>query len=134
LANVLASNGLEIVSGGTDCHLLLIDLRSKNLTGKIAERALGNSGLTCNKNAIPFDPEKPTVTSGIRLGTPAATTRKFGEDEFRYVGRMISEVLDGLGRNGSDNNASVEQRVHSEAISLCNRFPIYSGEQHGRPI
>jgi len=133
LADVLASNGLEIVSGGTDCHLLLIDLRSKNLTGKLRNARSEMPDLPA-KNAIPFDPEKPTVTSGIRLGTPAATTRWFGEDEFRYVGRMISEVLDGLGRNGSDNNASVEQRVHSEAISLCNRFPIYSGERHGRPI
>jgi glycine hydroxymethyltransferase len=134
LADVLASNGLEIVSGGTDCHLLLIDLRSKNLTGKIAERALRNSGLTCNKNAIPFDPEKPTVTSGIRLGTPAATTRKFGEDEFRYVGRMISEVLDGLGRNGSDNNASVEHAYIARLFRCAIAFPSYSGEQHGRPI
>jgi len=129
LADVLASNGLEIVSGGTDCYLFLVDLRPKKLTGKIAENALGNAGLTCNKNAIPFDPEKPAVTSGIRLGTPAATTRGFGENEFRYVGRMISEVLDGLGRNGPDNNASVEKLVHNEVISLCNRFPIYSGKQ-----
>jgi glycine hydroxymethyltransferase len=97
LADVLTANG-EGVSGGTDCHLLLVDLRSKKLTGKHAEQALGNAGLTCNKNSIPFDPEKPTVTSGIHLGTPAATTRGFGENEFRPVGEMISEVLDGLAR------------------------------------
>jgi glycine hydroxymethyltransferase len=134
LADVLTASGHEVVSGGTDCHLLLVDLRSKKLTGKHAEQALGNAGLTCNKNSIPFDPEKPTVTSGIRLGTPAATTRGFGENEFRRVGEMISEVLDGLARNGPDNNASVERLMHSEVMSMCNRFPIYSGKQHEASI
>lgn len=124
LAATLEEGGLDIVSKGTDCHLMLVDLRPKNVTGKAAEASLERAGMTCNKNAIPFDPEKPTVTSGIRLGSPAATTRGFGQAEFRQVGEMILEVLDGLGRSPEDN-AAVEQRVRERVRGLCRRFPIY---------
>jgi len=126
LAATLAERGLAIVSGGTDCHLLLVDLRPKRLTGRVAEQALERAGLTCNKNGIPFDPEKPTVTSGIRLGSPAATTRGFGPAEFRQVGELIAEVLDGLQANEA-GNAAVEAAVRQKVAALCARFPIYPG-------
>jgi glycine hydroxymethyltransferase len=124
LADVLSESGLNIVSGGTDTHLLLVDLRPKGLTGNVAEVALERAGLTCNKNGIPFDPEKPTVTSGIRLGSPAATTRGFGPSEFRYVGELIAEVLDSLANN-PDGDAQIEHSVRGRVSELCARFPIY---------
>ena len=124
LAAVLAERGCDIVSGGTDTHLLLVDLRPKGLTGNVAEESLERAGITCNKNGIPFDPEKPMVTSGIRLGTPAGTTRGFGVAEFQAVGNLVSDVLDGLAANGEDNGA-VEARVRAEVEALCKRFPIY---------
>ncbi|MBY0338444.1 MAG: serine hydroxymethyltransferase [Acetobacteraceae bacterium] len=126
LADELVRQGVNIVSGGTDSHLMLVDLRPKKLTGKAAEAALGRAHLTCNKNAIPFDPEKPMVTSGIRLGTPAGTTRGFGEAEFREVGRLIGRVLDGLAQaNAPEANSAVEAAVAAEVKALCQRFPIY---------
>lgn len=125
LGEALSAGGLDLVAGGTDTHLLLVDLRPMGLTGKMAEESLGRANITCNKNGVPFDPEKPTVTSGIRLGTPAGTTRGFGIAEFRSVARMILEVLEGLRKNGPDGNRAVEARVKSEAIALCRRFPIY---------
>jgi glycine hydroxymethyltransferase len=124
LAATLAEAGLDIVSGGTDTHLLLVDLRPLGLTGRDAEKSLERAGITCNKNGIPFDPEKPTVTSGIRLGSPAATTRGFGAAEFRTVGRLIVEVLRGLARDGTEN-AALEARVRNEVRELCGNFPIY---------
>jgi glycine hydroxymethyltransferase len=124
LADTLSEGGLDIVSGGTDTHLLLVDLRPKGLTGNITENALERAGLTCNKNGIPFDPEKPAVTSGVRLGSPAATTRGFGSGEFRLVGELIVEVLDGLATN-PDGDAQVEQSVRGRVSELCARFPIY---------
>jgi glycine hydroxymethyltransferase len=124
LARTLKEGGLDIVSQGTDCHLMLVDLRPMGVTGKAAEASLERAGMTCNKNAIPFDPEKPTITSGIRLGTPAATTRGFGQAEFRQVAEMILEVLAGLAKNQEDNGA-VEQRVRGRVAELCKRFPIY---------
>jgi glycine hydroxymethyltransferase len=124
LAEVLARHGCDIVSGGTDTHLMLVDLRPKGLTGDIAEESLDRAGITCNKNGIPFDPEKPTVTSGVRLGTPAGTTRGFGQAEFTRVGELISRVLDGLAANREDNSA-IESEVRSEVVALCRRFPIY---------
>jgi glycine hydroxymethyltransferase len=128
LGETLQAGGLDLVTGGTDNHLVLVDLRPKRLTGKDGEAALNRAHLTCNKNAIPFDPEKPMVTSGIRLGTPAATTRGFGEAEFREVGRMIVEVLDGLARaNAADANAAVEASVRQRVQALCARFPVYPG-------
>lgn len=127
LASVLSERGCDIVSGGTDTHLMLVDLRPKGLTGDITEDSLGRAGITCNKNAIPFDPEKPMVTSGIRLGAPAGTTRGFGPGEFRQVGELIAEVLDGLAGNGTEGNDAVEQRVRAEVSELCARFPIYPG-------
>ena len=126
LAASLAERGLAIVSGGTDSHVMLVDLRPKKLTGKIAEAALERAGITCNKNGIPFDPEKPTVTSGVRLGSPAATTRGFGQGEFRRVGELIAEVLDGLAAHG-ENNHVVEAAVRREVATLCARFPVYPG-------
>ncbi len=125
LANRLIDGGCDIVSGGTDTHLMLVDLRPKKLTGKAAEAALGRANITCNKNGVPFDPEKPTITSGIRLGTPACTTRGFGVAEFGEVGDMINEVLDGLAANGEDGNRAVEAAIKSRVIDLCGRFPIY---------
>jgi glycine hydroxymethyltransferase len=125
LAEVLIERGVDIVSGGTDNHIVLADLRPKNLTGKAAEESLERAGLTCNKNAIPFDPQPPFVTSGIRLGTPAATTRGFGEEEFKQVGTFISDVLDGLVANPEDNS-EVEERVKQQVEQLCSKFPIYS--------
>ena len=126
MGEVLVSNGYALVSGGTDTHLILVDLRPKNLTGNISEKSLGRAHITCNKNGVPFDPAKPMVTSGIRLGAPAGTTRGFGVAEFREVGRMIAEVLDGLAKNGEEGNGAVEAKVKAEATELCKRFPIYS--------
>ena len=126
LAASLRETGLDIVSGGTDNHLMLVDLRPKNATGKRAEAALGRANITCNKNGIPFDPEKPFVTSGIRLGTPAGTTRGFGQAEFREIGQLIAEVLDGLkSANSDDGNAAVEAAVQKKVVELTERFPIY---------
>jgi glycine hydroxymethyltransferase len=122
LAEVLIDNGLDIVSGGTDNHLMLVDLRKKNVTGKAAEQALSRAFITCNKNGIPFDPEKPFVTSGIRLGTPAGTTRGFGETEFKEIGHLIVEVLDGL----REGNTSAEVSVREKVMELTHRFPIYA--------
>ncbi|MDN2564957.1 serine hydroxymethyltransferase [Aquibium sp. A9E412] len=126
LAESLKETGLDIVSGGTDNHLMLVDLRPKQATGKRAEAALGRANITCNKNGIPFDPEKPFVTSGIRLGTPAGTTRGFGVAEFRDIGGMIAEVLDGLrDAAGDDDNRAVEEAVKQRVVALTDRFPIY---------
>jgi glycine hydroxymethyltransferase len=125
LAATLADSGCAIVSGGTDTHLLLVDLRPFGLTGRDAEQALERAGMTCNKNGIPFDPQKPTVTSGIRLGSPAATTRGFGTDEFRQIGEWIGEVLRGLAQN-PDGNTGIERRVRDAVGALCARFPIYA--------
>ncbi|PWJ12531.1 serine hydroxymethyltransferase [Jannaschia seohaensis] len=125
LADQLMKGGLDIVTGGTDTHLMLVDLRPKGVKGNESEAALGRAHITCNKNGIPFDDEKPTVTSGIRLGTPAGTTRGFGEPEFREVGDLIVEVLDGLAANGAEGNAEVEARVREKVQALCDRFPIY---------
>jgi len=126
LSETLVSGGLDIVSGGTDTHVLLLDLRPKNVTGKAAESALGRASITCNKNSVPFDPASPFVTSGVRLGTPAGTTRGFGIEEFRQVGELILEVIDGLAANGEDGNSAVEQSVEEKVIALTSRFPIYS--------
>lgn len=128
LSDTLIAGGVDIVSGGTDCHMVLVDLRPKNVTGKAAEHALERARLTCNKNAIPFDPQSPFVTSGVRLGTPAGTTRGFGTAEFQQVGEMIVEVLDGLAKNGEENNAEVEKKVAKQAYELCQKFPIYNEE------
>ena len=127
LAQLLESRGLAMVSGGTDTHLLLVDLRPKRLTGKVAERALGRAQITCNKNGIPFDPEKPTITSGIRLGTPAGTTRGFGVGEFRQIGDMIADVLDALSQKGVEQESLVEAAVREKVKRLVARFPIYQG-------
>ncbi len=123
LAATLVKRGVDIVSGGTDNHLMLVDLRPKKLTGKAAEESLERAGLTCNKNAIPFDPEKPFVTSGIRLGTPAGTTRGFGVTEFKKIGELIGDVLDGLAAGG--DNSAVEKKVRAQVAELCKAFPIY---------
>ncbi|TBN39055.1 serine hydroxymethyltransferase [Paracoccus subflavus] len=124
LADALAKGGVGIVSGGTDCHMVLCDLRPLGVTGKAAEIALERAGLTCNKNAIPFDPEKPFVTSGIRLGSSAGTTRGFAEAEFRQIGAIILRVLRALGQNpGGD--AAIEAEIRAEVLAICNRFPIY---------
>jgi glycine hydroxymethyltransferase len=130
LGDTLVEAGLDLVSGGTDTHLLLVDLRPLRLTGRDAEKSLERAGITCNKNGIPFDPEKPSVTSGIRLGSPAATTRGFGPEEFRAVGRQIVEVLRGLAQRPDDNGAT-EARVRARVEVLCARFPIY-GQQENR--
>jgi glycine hydroxymethyltransferase len=127
LAETLKAHGLDIVSGGTDTHLMLVDLRKKRLTGKVAEAALGRAHITCNKNGIPFDPEKPTITSGVRLGTPAGTTRGFGIAEFRQIGEMIAEMLDALAQGGAEQDAQAEERVGDKAKRLVSRFPIYEG-------
>ena len=126
LADAMLEGGLDLVSGGTDTHVMLVDLRPKKLTGKAAEIALGRANITCNKNGIPFDPEKPMVTSGVRLGSPAGTTRGFGVAEFREVGQLIIEVLDGLAANGDEGNGAVEAAVKEKVIALTGRFPIYS--------
>jgi glycine hydroxymethyltransferase len=125
LAETLKSKGLEIVSGGTDTHLMLVDLRPKKLTGKVAEAALGRGHITCNKNGIPFDPEKPAITSGVRLGTPTGTTRGFGIAEFRQIGDLIAEVLDGLSQKGVEQDATVEAAVRDKVKRLIARFPVY---------
>jgi len=125
LAETLAGAGYAIVSGGTDNHLMLVDVRTKNLTGKVAEAALGRAHITCNKNGIPFDPQKPTVTSGIRLGTAAATTRGFGVTEFKAVGLLIAEVLDAVSEAGDGDTSGVEKRVKAKVAGLTSKFPIY---------
>ncbi len=125
LSETLKSRGFDIVSGGTDTHLMLVDLRPKQLTGKVSESALGRSHITCNKNGIPFDPEKPTITSGIRLGTPACTTRGFGIAEFRQVGEMIADVLDVLSQKKTDEDALIESATRDKVKTLLARFPIY---------
>ncbi len=124
LASILVERGFDIVSGGTDTHLLLVDLRPKALTGRAAEASLERAHITCNKNGVPFDPEKPTVTSGIRLGTPAGTTRGFGPGEFRQVGQAISDVLEHLAANPGDNSAA-EGTAREKVADLCRRFPVY---------
>ena len=126
LGETLKAGGLDLVSGGTDTHVLLVDLRPKGVTGKAAEAALGRANMTCNKNGVPFDPAKPTITSGIRLGTPAATTRGFGVAEFQQVGEFILEVMDGLAANGEEGNAEVEKAVAAKVLELTGRFPIYT--------
>ena len=125
LAEVLKNKGLDIVSGGTDTHLMLVDLRPKRLTGKVADVALGRAHITCNKNGIPYDPEKPMVTSGIRLGSPAGTSRGFGIAEFRHVGELIAEVLDALSQKGVEQDDAVEATVREKVKRLISRFPIY---------
>ena len=127
LAETLKTRGLDIVSGGTDTHLMLVDLRKKRLTGKIAEAALERAHITCNKNGIPYDPEKPTVTSGVRLGTPAGTTRGFGIAEFRQIGDLIAELLDALSQKGTEQDAQAEAGVREKVRRLVGRFPIYEG-------
>jgi glycine hydroxymethyltransferase len=127
LAETLKSKGFDIVSGGTDTHLMLVDLRPKRLTGKVAEAALGRAYITCNKNGIPYDPEKPMITSGVRLGTPAGTTRGFGIAEFKEVGEMIAEVIDVLSQKGAEEDALIEGAVRERVKALVKRFPIYQG-------
>ena len=124
LSEGLISRGLDIVSGGTDTHLVLVDLRPKGLTGNISEVSLENAGITCNKNGVPFDPQPPMVTSGVRLGAPAGTTRGFGETEFTQIAEFIGDVLDGLAKN-SENNQIVENKVREDVRELCRAFPIY---------
>ncbi|MCH4091628.1 serine hydroxymethyltransferase [Acetobacter sp.] len=126
LGETLVARGFDLVTGGTDSHLLLVDLRPKKVTGKIAEKALERAGITANKNAVPFDPEKPAITSGIRLGSPAATARGFREAEFREVGEMIDEVLTALAASGGEGDAAVENAVHERVKALCKKFPIYT--------
>ena len=130
LAETLKQQGLDIVSGGTDSHLMLVDLRPKRVTGKAAEASLERAHMTANKNAIPFDPEKPAITSGVRLGSPAGTTRGFGTDEFREIGLMINEVLEGLGRSNDGANVAVEQAVGARVKAMCARFPLYPSPLH----
>jgi glycine hydroxymethyltransferase len=125
LADALMSSGMNIVSGGTDSHLMLVDLRPKGVTGKAAEASLERANITCNKNGIPFDPAPPAITSGLRLGSPAGTTRGFGQAEFRRIGKLIAEVVDGLAANGEEANGPVEARVRGEVRDLTARFPIY---------
>ena len=125
LAETLHAEGLDIVSGGTDTHLMLVDLRPKRATGRATERALDRANITCNKNAVPFDTEKPAITSGIRLGSPAGTTRGFGPAEFRHIGKLIVEVVDAVARNGEAGDADVEASVRARVVALCNNFPIY---------
>ncbi|ASY45521.1 MAG: serine hydroxymethyltransferase [Pseudomonadota bacterium] len=125
LAATLADAGLSIVSGGTDNHLMLVDLRAKNTTGKAAEKALDRAFITCNKNNVPFDTASPFVTSGVRLGTPAGTTRGFGEAEFREIGELIAQVVEGLKRNGDEGDGQVEAHVRDKVLALTSRFPIY---------
>src|SRR5690606_11213815 len=127
LSETLKSRGFDIVSGGTDTHLMLVDLRPKRLTGKVAELALGRAHITCNKNGIPFDPEKPGITSGVRLGTPAGTTRGFGVAEFQHVGELIAEVLDVLSQKNVDEDSLTESAVREKVKKLVARFPIYNG-------
>lgn len=126
LAETLNAGGLDIVSGGTDTHLMLVDLRPKGTNGRAAEKALDRANITCNKNAVPFDTEKPAITSGIRLGTPAGTTRGFGKAEFQEIGKLIIEVVDALGKKGDEGDAAVEESVRTRVLELCGRFPIYA--------
>ena len=126
LADTLAASGLAIVSGGTDSHLMLVDLRPKGVTGKAAEASLERANITCNKNGIPFDPAPPAITSGVRLGTPAGTTRGFGPAEFLRIGQLIADVVDGLAVNGEEGNGEVEARVRRQVLDLTARFPIYA--------
>ena len=125
LSDVMLERGLAVVSGGTDTHLVLVDLRPKKLTGKAAERSLENAGITCNKNGVPFDPESPFVTSGIRLGSPAGTSRGFGKTSLALIGNLIGDVLDGLSKSSGDNSI-IENEVKLKVKSLCEKFPIYS--------
>ena len=125
LADELMKGGLDIVTGGTDTHVMLVDLRPKGVKGNQADKALGRANITTNKNAIPFDPEKPTVTSGLRLGTPAGTTRGFKEEDFRIIARWIVQVVEGLAENGEEHNGIIEARVKNEVETLCSKFPIY---------
>ena len=127
LADQLMKGGLDIVTGGTDTHVMLVDLRPKSVKGNVADAALGRAHITCNKNGVPFDPEKPTVTSGLRLGSPAGTTRGFKEAEFRQIADWIVEVTDGLAANGEDGNDAVENKVRGEVEAMCARSPIYPG-------
>jgi len=127
LSDQLIKGGLDTVTHGTDTHVVLVDLRPKGVKGNATEKALGRANITCNKNGVPFDPEKPTITSGIRLGSPAGTTRGFGEAEFRQIADWIIEVVDGLAAHGEDGNAEVEEKVKSEVAALCARFPLYPG-------
>ena len=127
LAASLQEQGLDIVSGGTDNHLMLVDLRPKQAKGKHAEHALDRASITCNKNNIPYDDEKPALTSGIRLGTPAGTTRGFGPEEFRTIGKLIAEVVDGLAKNGPEGDAQIEESVRARVGALCAAFPVYPG-------
>lgn len=127
LASTLSAGGVDLVSGGTDTHVVLVDLQGKGVTGKAVEAALGRAAITCNKNSVPFDPASPFVTSGVRLGTPAATTRGFGTDEFRQVGELILRVIDGLAAGGEEQNADLERGIADEVRALTDRFPIYSG-------
>jgi glycine hydroxymethyltransferase len=127
LAGRLKERGADLVAGGTDTHLALVDLRPLGITGKDADEALERAGITCNKNGIPFDPLPPMKTSGIRVGSPAGTTRGFGEAEFREVADMVADVLDGLKANGADGNGEVEREVNGRVRALCARFPIYQG-------
>ena len=125
LSEKLIDNGFKIFSGGTDTHLMLVDLRDFNVTGKDAEASLGRANITCNKNGIPFDTQSPMITSGIRLGTPACTTRGFGSKEFALIADLISKVIMGLSKNGQ-NNSKIEKEVQKEIVDLCSSFPIYS--------
>jgi glycine hydroxymethyltransferase len=127
LANRLKERGADLVAGGTDTHLALVDLRPLGVTGADADQSLEHAGITCNKNGVPFDPLPPIKTSGIRVGSPAGTTRGFGEDEFREIADMVADVLDGLQANGVDNNGPVERQVNERVRALCARFPIYEG-------
>ncbi|UYV17498.1 serine hydroxymethyltransferase [Porphyrobacter sp. ULC335] len=127
LAASLEENGLRIVSGGTDNHSMLVDLTAKDVTGKDAEKGLDRAWLTCNKNGIPFDSRSPFVTSGIRLGTPAGTTRGFGPEEFHTVGKLIAEVVEGLSKNGPEGDAQIEESVRQRVATLCAAFPVYPG-------
>ncbi|WP_108835287.1 serine hydroxymethyltransferase [Tateyamaria sp. Alg231-49] len=127
LADQLHKGGLDTVTHGTDTHVMLVDLRPKGVKGNATEKALGRAHITCNKNGVPFDDEKPTITSGIRLGSPAGTTRGFGEAEFRQIGDWIIEVVDGLAANGEDGNGAVEDKVKAEVAALCARYPMYPG-------
>ena len=126
LGKTLIDGGLDLITNGTDTHVLLVDLRPKKVTGKDTEKALGRANITCNKNGIPFDPQKPAVTSGIRLGTPAGTTRGFTDEEFKKIGEWIVTVIDGLAEFGPEGNFKIEEQVKREVVQLCRKFPIYS--------
>jgi glycine hydroxymethyltransferase len=126
LAETLQSLGLDIVSGGTDTHLMLVDLRPKKATGRATEKALDRANITTNKNAVPFDTEKPAITSGVRLGSPAGTTRGFGTAEFKEIGKLIVEVVDAVAAKGDEGDAAVEASVRARVEELCRNFPIYS--------